>query len=532
MEKQLRQFAPFLALIVAAALVVIANPAETNSGGDEDAEVAGIASSRSTSTTGVPAAAVDVPSDGVAPADATPFAPVDSGSSSTPSFSTSGSSSSSSFDSTPSFSSSATTPAAPTTTVSFDTPTTTAATIPVESTTTTIAGETPGVSDFFLFSALGSSAACSAGGDAEKPLSLVDSYQQAKLVSEPNFPDRAGGIALNKADPDPERFIYRTHSLISTSSVSVTDTANNNATRILSQRTDWERFDGIAWSPNRTLLVGENVRVAEKPDPVATTAKAGLVYEIDAYTGAATVRPALGSKAHRGMAFDHLGNVYSVSATNPGYVYRFVPSSPNNYGSGTLSALWVGSNGESVWLALDADAVKVDADAAAAAAGATAFLSPEDAETLTVTAPNGTKRSQLFIAEQGANRVLTVVLRGADNTAYTATYVAPGVNAPSDFTAPSDLIIDTPYNLYIAERNGGGSETSKSAGDDIWVAPANSTSAVRSLPAGRMASVTDCDGEPAGLMFDGPSSKLYLNIKDRGGDGRDMTLLITRSGGN
>ena len=521
MDKYLRQFAPFVAIVIAAALVVVANPADTK---DETTEVAGVSATRDTAT--VPAGAATVPSDGTAPVDAAPFVSGDSSGGSSSSF-------------TPTFSSSdsAVSDSAPVVTATpvTESPSTTAYSVPTpDETTTTLAGEEPGVSDFFLFAAVASSSVCSTGGNVDKPLDLASDYVQAKVATEPAFPDRAGGIALNKADPDPERFLYRTHSLMSLSSVSVTDTAAGNATRILSQRADWERLDGIVWTPAKTLLVGENIRVQEKPDLTnadTTKAKAGLVYELDPYTGAATARPALGSKAHRGMAFDHLGNLYSVSATNPGFVYRFVPTTANNYSAGTLSALWAGSNGESMWLALNADAVKEDADAAAKAAGATQFLSPEDAETLIITAPDGTKRSQLFIAEQGANRVLTVVLRGADNTAYVSTYVAPGVNAPKDFAAPSDLIIDTPYSLYIAERNGGGTDTSKTAGDDIWVAPANSQSAVQAAPAGRLASVTDCDAEPAGLMFDSTSSKLYLNLKHRGGDGRDMTLLLTKAGG-
>jgi secreted PhoX family phosphatase len=321
--------------------------------------------------------------------------------------------------------------------------------------------------------------------------------------------------------------------------VSVTDTASGNASRILSQRADWERLDGLVWTPAGTLLAGENVRVQERPDSGAASAKAGLVYEINPRTGVPTVRPALGAFAHKGMSFDHLGNLYAVSATTPGYVYRFVPTVANNYSAGTLSALWISPTGESMWLALPAADVAVDADAAAKAAGATVLLNPEDAKVMIITSPSGAKRSQLFVSETGANRVLTVVLRTAvsgttpvaDNTAFTSTYVAPGVNAGKDFSAPSALMIDTTYNLYIAEHNGGGGAATKTAGDDIWVAPANGLSAIVAMPVGRLASVTDCDATPAGLMFDLTGSKLFLNLTGRGGDGRDMTVLITTAGG-
>jgi hypothetical protein len=540
-EKQLRQFGPFVALLVAAVLVVIADPGKQPS--NEGATVQGVTATRGT-TPGATTAAT-LPTDAAASSGTEPFAvsgsapsgAYDSGSSSSGFSSSSSSFASTSSSSSGSFSSS--------TDSSSDTPAF-ATTAPDDTTTTTIApgsdSSTPDSpaaagSNFYLFDSLASSAACTVGGATDKPLSLAPAYRQSVLNSEPSVPERAAGLALNKADPDSERYLFRTHSLASNSAVSVTDLANGNATRILSQRSDWERLDGIVFTPAKSLLVGENVKVAEKPDTLASPAlpaetKAGLVYELNMTTGVPTVRPALGSKAHKGMSFDHLGNLYSVSATNPGYVYRFVPTAANNYSAGTLSALWAGPNGESSWLMLNQTRGRTDADAPARQAGATPYSAPVDAEVIKITSPTGAKRSQLFVAETGANRVITVVLRGSDNTAFSSVYVAPGVNAPQDFRAPSDIAIDVEYNLYISERNGGGAvETSKTEGDDIWVAPANPGSAIQSLPVGRLASLTDCDAEPAGLHFDLTTSKLFLDLKHRGWDGRDMTMLITSSGG-
>ena len=533
MEKHLRQFAPFLALVVAAALVVLANPADTGGGADEQTEVAGVAATRSVPTTAVPEGAATVPVGVEAPADATPFAPAAdySAPAPTPSFSSSSNSSSTSGSG-----SSTVAPAMTPTTAApdFSVPPTTA-TDPIPTPPTTAVPD-EAASDFYLFDALKASAACSAGGDATNPLVLAGIYQQSVVFAEPSFPDRVHGQTFNRTDPQFERFIYRAHSLQQHSSVSFTDTLNNNLTGILSQRSDWERLEGIAWTPTgNQIITGENVRVAAIDDPAHPTAKAGMAYLINPSTGVPTVLPRLGSKAHKGIAFDHLGNIYSVSSTNPGFVYRYVPGSAGDWGqasgTGLLSALWVGSNGESQWLPLDMALVQTDADEAARLAGATVLLTPEDVEPLIITSPSGARRTQLFVAESGANRVLTVVLRGNDNTAFTSTYVAPGVNAPMDFAAPADLALDTPYNLYIAERNGGGSTESKTAGDDIWIAPANSASAIQALPAGRMAGVTDCDAEPAGLMFDGTTARLYVNLKHRGGDGRDLTVLVTKSGG-
>ncbi len=574
MEKTLRQFAPFVALIVAAVLVVIANPG-ANTGNSSVSPPAVAAGASATRPVGTAAVAATVPTDATAAAaEAAPFGGSSvpaagstspfSGSSSVPSSGfSSGSSTGSSFSSpsapapsfadgtTPAFTStpSVSTPdvTLPATTPSFDSPATPAGT-PAE---VPVAG--PVGSDFFLFDQVKASAVCSVGGNAAKPLELAGAYAQSVVAAEPAFPDRAAGITFNKTDAvDPDRYLYRTHGLIANSSLSITDLADNSS-RILAQRADWERLEGVVWTQNRTLITGENVRVQQNPPPTtenstAGVPKAGVAYEVNPVTGTSRPLPMLGSRAHKGMSFDHQGNLYSVSATVPGYAYRFVPAfagATPNYTVGTLSALWIGPNGESTWLQLNSNTsgsftnplAVTDSDEAARLVGATALLSPEDAEMLIVTSSTGARRSQLFIAETGANRVLTVVLRTltattADNSAYVSTYVAPGINAPKEFAAPSDLALDTTFNLYIAERNGGGLDTSKTAGDDIWVAPANSQSAIQSLGVGRIASVTDCDASPTGLMFDLTGSKLFLDLKGRGGDGRDMTILITTAGGS
>lgn len=582
MEKTLRQFAPFVALVVAAVLVVVARPGDNPNPASSapPPAVAAPASARRA----VPSTPASVPTDAsAAGAGVTPFGgssvPSSSGAASVPSFAASGSSSSgfsggsstgSSFSTptpAPSSASAAapafggvSTPAAatpvvnvPTSGDSFSAPTIPSA--PAEVPGGSTSAEPVG-SDFFLFDQVKSSAGCTAGGDAAKPLSLAGAYAQAVIASEPAFPDRASGITFNKTDAvDPDRYLYRTHGLISNSSVSITDTADKSS-RILAQRPDWERLEGVVWTQNRTLIAGENVRVQQSPPPTtensaAGVPKAGVAYEINPVTGTSRPLTILGSRAHKGMTFDHLGNLYGVSATVPGYAYRFVPSftgTTPNYTVGTLSALWIGPNGESTWLQLNSNVglpagtftnnlAVTDSDEAARLAGATALLSPEDVEMLIVTSSSGVRRSQLFIAETGANRVLTAVLRtlsatAMDNSAYVSTYVAPGVNAPKDFAAPSDLILDTTFNLYIAERNGGGLDTSKTGGDDIWVAPANSQSAIQSTAVGRIASVTDCDATATGLMFDLTGSKLYLNLKGRGGDGLDQTILITTAGGS
>ncbi len=43
----------------------------------------------------------------------------------------------------------------------------------------------------------------------------------------------------------------------------------------------------------------------------------------------------------------------------------------------------------------------------------------------------------------------------------------------------------------------------------------------------RFASLTDCEAEPTGIYFDKSGQKLYVNAQHRGGDGRDLGVVIT-----
>src|SRR5262249_58686906 len=120
----------------------------------------------------------------------------------------------------------------------------------------------------------------------------------------------------------PGRFLYRTHELGASTTnptgVSYTDLVTGDS-RILVRRSDWQSLDGIRWTPWGSLLFAEeasNVSGIGK-DPNYPNAKHGLVYEVypdrlDLTTGQplTVARPALGSKAHEGMAFDSNGYFY------------------------------------------------------------------------------------------------------------------------------------------------------------------------------------------------------------------------------
>jgi secreted PhoX family phosphatase len=301
-------------------------------------------------------------------------------------------------------------------------------------------------------------------------------------------------------------------------------------TRMVVQRKDWGSLDGIAWTPWGTVLIGEE-------------RTGGKIWEMDPTTFAVTPRPALGLKAHEGIRVDPQGNVYSISETNPGFIFKFVPDVRGDLSSGQLYALEVlnpGTErvGDAEWISLDRSAVQVDANAAALAAGATGYNRPEDVELATSTGNNRGGSNVLFVAITGKanpvdNRVIGIDLREAaggssHSTAFVFDYVKWGVNAdPVEFEMPDNLALDRAGNLYIAEDPATAPTTKR--GDDIWVAtPPTGGQHQPAASVVRFASLTDCNAEPTGIYFDVRGATLFVHAQHRGGDGLDKTVAITK----
>lgn len=397
----------------------------------------------------------------------------------------------------------------------------------------------------FQFQPLAASAACTPGGDPASPFVLPPGYRQTVLASEPEFPDNPDMNTQNETGPQAGRYLYRSHEVGSNGAVTVTDLLEGS-TSVLAQRPDWERLDGIVWSPWGTVITAEETGQAALPDPRVPQAQAGLAYEIDPQTGAEQPLPAFGSRSNEGLRFDAQGNLYGISESNPGYVYRFVPDRRGDLSSGQLYALKVTDpdgdrTGGAVWVPLDREAVQVNSDAEAAAAGATGYNRPEDVEIATSTGSAHQGAETLFVAVTGQsapedNRVLAIDLQapgGAeDDTAYVYDYVRRGLNAPADFDMPDNLALSKSGDLYITE-DPGGSSPAKTRGDDIWMAapPQGSGAHQPAQDIVRFASLTDCDAEPTGIYFDEASWRLFVNVQHRGGDGRDEAVGITPSKG-
>ena len=380
----------------------------------------------------------------------------------------------------------------------------------------------------FQFEPLQLSASCTPGGNANQPFILPAGYGQTIIASEPQFPDLPDMTTLNENGNQAGRYLYRTHEIGANGAVSVTDLWTGE-THILAQQANWGRLDGIAWSPWGTLLIAEE-------------RTGGLVYELDGLTGDATARPAIGRKSHEGMRFDPQGNLYSISESNPGYIFKFVPDVHGDLSSGQSYALKIVSAtgdrvGEAEWIQLDRDQVEANADAAAATVGATGYNRPEDVEIATATGNNRGGSNVLYVAVTGPvgpndNRILGIDLReskgGNDHqTAFVFDYVKIGLNAPSDFEMPDNLALDKNGNLYIAEDPATAPSTGR--GDDIWVAVAPSGGSNHGPAASvvRFASLTDCNAEPTGIYFDRSGSTLYVHAQHRGGNGQDKAVAIS-----
>lgn len=382
------------------------------------------------------------------------------------------------------------------------------------------------------FEPLEQSAECGAL-PAMAPFELAAGYGQELLeteLSDPDFDDLPDMNQLNETGPQAGRYLFRTHEVGANGSVSVTD-LRTGETSVVAQRPDWERLDGLKWTPWQTLLAAEEVVVANLPDPEVPQAQSGLLYEIDPWSGEAVARPAVGSVSHEGIGLDPAGNVYVIDEFSSGAIFRFVPDRRGDLSSGQLYALKVideaaapgDRTGTATWLPLDRDGVQVSARAEALGAGATTYGRPEDVEIFD---------NVLYVAITSEDRVLAIDLKGPQP--YVTEFAAAGVNAPIEvddetlpngetdeqtgLANPDNLAVDMAGNLYIAEDNDPG---------DIWVATPDLDGDGRADDVSLFASLSDCGGEPTGIYVGQDPFTLWVNVQ-HAADGNDKAFAIVR----
>jgi len=366
-------------------------------------------------------------------------------------------------------------------------------------------------STFSKFDAIPGSAQCvappatAAGFASYQPFVVPAGYSQHIIASQlDDFGPVAGAGAdlpdmntLNETGPAAGKLLYRTHEVGSNGAVTVTD-LRTGVTSLVTQSPTYNRLDGIAWTPWRTVVFAEETG-------------GGLVFEVDPASGVVAPRPAVGLRSHEGLRFDTRGNLYGISETATGAIFKFVPDRNGDLSSGQLYALKVldaSRTGEAVWVPLDRALSQINSDQAAAAVGASGWGRPEDVEIGTSTGNNAGGQQVMYVAVTSENLVLKIDLKGDE------AFVTNYVQNLSGFENPDNLALDAQGNLYIAEDNGPG---------DIWVARAGAGGAIE-----RFASLSDCSAEPTGIYFDKGAHILYVNVQHAGGPlSNDLAVAIS-----
>ncbi len=400
----------------------------------------------------------------------------------------------------------------------------------------TLADYTP----FVAFEPFDRSAACSTTFSSSAPFEIPEGYEQQVIAQEPEgaTKDLWDMNTQNETGRQVGRYLYRTHEVGAATSdaafatkgsqVSVTDLTTNQ-TRVVAQRRDWERFDGIVWTPWGTILAAEETTAAAVRDPQVPNAEAGLVYELyldpsdptrldtsRAGGDGIAARPALGSKSHEGMRFDSRGNLYGISERDGGGIFRFVPTRRGDLSAGRLQVLRSddGELGVGEWVTLSPRAARINADTEATRLEGNGYFRPEDVETGASTGRDtNNDANTLYVAITGTDEVIAVDLSSATRPfAYQyvgaeAGNVPPGNETGFDtpaFDSPDNLALDRQGNLAIAEDIGG----TLTRGNDIWIAEPSSDDGENPgadrQPAAvveRFATLPDCAAEPTGIYF-------------------------------
>ncbi|MFI8089056.1 alkaline phosphatase PhoX [Streptomyces sp. NPDC086080] len=362
-----------------------------------------------------------------------------------------------------------------------------------------------------------------------EPLVAPKDFTQ-KLVADETVLDIYGGTTddladmntVNETGPQAGRYLYRTHEVGSNGALSVVDLRTGKA-KVIAQRADWSRLDGIRWTPWGTLLFAEETtggRLFEAfLDPEDRT-KITRVEE----------RREVGILRHEGIEARADGTVFVIDELNGGSIYKFVPTTRGDLSDGRLyalklnglsaaeqkwdSATFSAKTGAFTWVPLDMDQVVIDADAAANAVNATEFGRPEDVEVIGNT---------LYVANTSEDRVVAIDLRKD----VLSTFVQAGVNVAVEdrsagvtgFNNPDNLAQGPDGRLWIVEDN---------YASDIWVAGAKHRKGAAAAKVELFASLKDPGAEISGIYFGKDPKTLFFNVQHPAKPYADGTWTITR----
>lgn len=370
-----------------------------------------------------------------------------------------------------------------------------------------------------------------ASTDWTVPYIVPEGYNQWMVQDEtvldvyPGIDDLHDMNTQNEGGHQAGRYMYNTYEVNSGGAIAVTNLKTGEA-QILAQDSDWgfdwNRLDGIRWTPWNTLLITEETAggkvyevFLEKHDPTKVTD----VVE----------RGALGSLRHEGIDVGQDGSVYVIDEYNGGSVFRFVPSKNGDLSSGTLYALkitglsdadqkWNQSTYDSKvgafeWVALDQELAQADGDAAANAVNATEFGRPEDLEIIGNT---------LYVANTSEDRVIAVDL-GAKTV---STFVEAGLNVPVEvagsvtgFNSPDNLAEGPDGTLWVVEDNDY---------SDIYQATMDENGDGAADSVSLFASLTDEGAETTGIYFGKDRKVMYVTVQHPDKDLADGIWAISK----
>ncbi len=367
-----------------------------------------------------------------------------------------------------------------------------------------------------------------ASADWTDPFVIPSGFTQQLVVDEMQLDIYAGDDDLtdmntvNETGPMAGRFLYRTHEVGSNGSLSVVDLKTGEA-KVIAQREDWRRLDGLRWTPWGTLLFAEETgggRIFEAfLDPKDPT----VVTRVEE-------RREVGILRHEGIEALGDGTVYVIDELNGGSIFKFVPTTRGDLSDGQLYALklmdltdaeqkWSSSTyqqkvGAFEWVALDMDEVIADADAAADEVAATEFGRPEDVEVI---------GSTLYVANTSEDRVVAIDLTTNELTSF----VEKGVNVPVEdsgagvtgFNNPDNLAQGPDGRLWVVEDN---------YLSDVWVAGLDTDQDGSADSVDHFASLNDTGGEISGIYFGKDPQTLFLNIQHPDKALADGTWTITK----
>ncbi|HEX6056849.1 MAG TPA: alkaline phosphatase PhoX [Intrasporangium sp.] len=367
-----------------------------------------------------------------------------------------------------------------------------------------------------------------ASADWTDPFVIPSGFTQQLVVDETQLDIYAGADDLtdmntvNETGPMAGRFLYRTHEVGSDGSLSVVDLKTGEA-KVIAQREDWRRLDGLRWTPWGTLLFAEETSGGRLFEAFLDPKDPTVVTSVEE-------RRDVGILRHEGIEALGDGTVYVIDELNGGSIFKFVPTKRGDLSDGQLYALklagltdaeqkWSSSTyqqkvGALEWVALDMDKVVVDADAAADDVAATEFGRPEDVEVI---------GSTLYVANTSEDRVVAIDLTKNELTSF----VEKGVNVPVEnsnagvtgFNNPDNLAQGPDGRLWIVEDN---------YLSDVWVADLDTDQDGAADTVEQFASLVDTGGEISGIYFGKDPKTLFLNIQHPDKALADGTWTITK----